>query len=257
MKVIYTTKNHTFSDCDPNTIIIVDANKQPYSLQYILTTETIWQSYISIDDIEQCINALPNDKNTSPPKDQQMILHHVLLQHNRIIAQRAQHYKLNLLHFLAHIPGDIHRPLSEIIRKCPEAASAIDIFGKTPIHYAITNQSIHQLNQDCYNLLLSSSPNIVVHRAIQAEMEWRHLFPLIKAKIHSLTEEDDETKLLPFMIVAEKCGRQIYELGNIYELLLMKPDALKEYAALYVSKGDGMKNGDIMNGERKRRRIVS
>ena len=86
------------------------------------------------------------------------------------------------------------------------------------------------MNQDCYNLLLTHSPPTVIHEAIRAGLDWNHLYPIVKVKVNALTMEDKEkTNLLPFMMVAEQGSRDIYGLSVVYEMLCMKPEALKEY----------------------------
>lgn len=140
------------------------------------------------------------------------------------ITQQAKISTLTLLHLLVYFPGDIYEPLSDLLNKCPIAASAVDDTGKTPLHHAIISTN-HNMDRRCYDLLLQRSPNKVVHAAIRSKSPWYDVIELVKAKINGLRETDEESGLLPFMMTAD-AG---YDLTDVYELLCLQPDVLKIY----------------------------
>jgi len=89
---------------------------------------------------------------------------------------------LNLLHLIVYFPGDIYETLSTLLTSCPEAITAVDNNGKTPMHHVITS------TRHC--------PDTVVHQAIRSGgLCWDDLHELVKAKIDALTLDDVESGL--------------------------------------------------------------
>ena len=128
----------------------------------------------------------------------------------------------------------MHEAISSLVTIYPQATTSIDIDGMTPLHHAVINLPKKKTNQECYDLVLEQSPPTVVHRAIEAGMDWECLCPIAMAKTDALTMEDEESGLVPFMLAAEKCGNgndddMSGSLSMAYELLCLQPDVLKEY----------------------------
>ena len=123
---------------------------------------------ITLHDILQCIHHLPNDIDI-PPHQQLHTLHHTLQQRFPLIAQRAQQSLLNLLHLLVYFPGgddDIYLLLLTLLTKCPQAMTAVDSSGRTPLHHVMTSTR-HIMDDNSYELLLDHCPDTVVHLAIR------------------------------------------------------------------------------------------
>ena len=104
--------------------------------------------------------------------------------------------------------NDTHEAISSLLTKCPQATTSIDIDGMTPLHHAIINLPKKKISQECHELLLAQSPPTVVHRAIEAGMDWEYLHPIVMAKLNALTLEDEKSSLVPFMLAAEKCNNE-------------------------------------------------
>jgi len=164
---------------------------------------------ITLRHLQQCIDHLPptvDNEDNIPPKN----IHDTLAQTYPTISTRLQHWGMNLLHLIAYLPqvrsNDMHEVVSSIVTKCPQATtSAIDIDGMTPLHHAIINLPQKKICQECHDSLLTRSPLIVVHRAIEAGMGWENLRPIVMAKLNALTMENEESSLVPFMLAAERC----------------------------------------------------
>lgn len=225
MKVAYAPsrviqkESRTFHNCASSFILLTDDQGLLYENQPSLT----------LYDIQQCLKDLPND---IPASKQMHALHQVLSQRYPTIAEKAKQSGLSLLHLLIYFPGDIYQPLSELLNKCPHATTAVDNTGRTPLHHVITSTR-HNMNAKCYDLLLPTSPNQVVHYAIRSKSPWHEVIDVVKAKVNGLRVEEEGTGLLPFMIVAEDCNNQegaMLGLTKVYELLSMQPDALKSFS---------------------------
>merc|ERR1712165_381284 len=134
----------------------------------------------------------------------------------------------------------MHEVISSLLTKCPQATTSIDIDGMTPLHHAAINLSKKQISQECHDLLLARSPPIFVHRAIKAGMDWEYLDPIVMTKLDALTMEDEESGLVPFMLVAEKCSNEdvgmLRSLSVVYGLLCLQPDVLKDYDESNMAK---------------------
>lgn len=105
-----------------------------------------------------------------------------------------------------------------------------------PLHHAAIKLSRGIIGQEYYELLLTRSSDTVVHRVIQAGLDWCHLRFIAEAKDNAFTVEDEESGLVPFMLVAEKyidddhdVGASFGSLTMLYELLCLSPGALKKY----------------------------
>jgi len=187
---------------------------------------------ITLNGIHQCLNDITND--AIPPSQQLNVLHQALQLRYPAIAARTQLSNMNLLHLLVYIPGNIYSALSTLLKKCPQAASAIDSTGKTALHHTFASTK-QNMDQQCFDLLLQHSPEIVGYYAIQSKSLWHEVKPVVEAKITCLkTMKDEESGLLPFMMMAVQ--RDIDELSSngqltgVYELLCMQPDVLKSYS---------------------------
>merc|ERR1711904_640891 len=105
-------------------------------------------------------------------------------------------------------------------------------YGKTPLYHVLMSTR-HNMDQDCFDLLLSQYPVTVVHCAIRdGLLDWDDMQEMVRTKINSLTVEDDDSGLLPFMMAGEKCSYESEDLSGlslVYELLSMKPDVMNEY----------------------------
>ena len=156
------------------------------------------------------------------------------------IATRLQYWGLNVLHLIAYLPKELfndttmNEAISTIVTKCPQASRSVDMDGMTPLHHATINLSKNKTSQECHDVLLARSSPIVVHKAIEAGMGWEYLYPIVMTKLNALTMEDDESGLVPFMLAAMKCNDNhvdgvLGSLSVVYELLCLKPDAMKEY----------------------------
>ena len=231
-KVLYvpseTIQNHTFKDCDSNIIILTD-NATDDIVEYE------GHPTISLGNIQQCIHHLSNEDITFQ-NNHVDTLHHILRQKCPDITQRLEIYGLNLLHLIVYYPGnDIYQPLLNLLEKCPKAAIAIDRQGKTPLHHAvIAFKRYSNINKRCHDLLLDRSPNTVIHRAIQAGLDWHYLHPIVKIKIHSLAFADEESGMLPFMLAAGPTPNNyiqgvdgLLSLNLVYKLLSLNPSVLK------------------------------
>merc|ERR1712038_1966783 len=128
----------------------------------------------------------------------------------------------------------MHKAISSLLTKWPQAITSIDIDGMTPLHHAAINLHKKKTSQVCHDLLLARSPPIVVHRAIKAGMDWEYLRPIAMAKTNALTLEDEESGLVPFMLAAKRYKGDdndgaLGSLSMAYELLCLQPDVMKDY----------------------------
>ena len=127
----------------------------------------------------------------------------------------------------------------------------------TPLHHAAINLSQKRISQECYDLLLTLSPPIVVHQAIEAGMDWEYLCPIVKAKTNSLILEDEESGLVPFMLAAEKCNADnddvLGSLSMAYELLCLQPDVMKAYDESNMMKRSLDGDGDSYSDQDRKR----
>merc|ERR1712038_726581 len=122
----------------------------------------------------------------------------------------------------------------------PQAIASVDMHGMTPLHHSTIHLLTHgkTTSQECHDLLLTQSPSIVVHKAIEAGMDWNQLRPIIISKLHALTVED-ENGLVPFMVAAtSRCNPDnddvvddliLGQLTMTYELLCLMPHVMKAY----------------------------
>ena len=156
------------------------------------------------------------------------------------IATRLQYWGLNVLHLIAYLPKELfndttmNEAISTILTKCPQASRSVDMDGMTPLHHATINLSQNKTSQECHDVLLARSSPIVVHKAIEAGMDWEYLHPIVMAKLNALTMEDEESGLVPFMLAAMKCNNDhadgvLGSLSMVYELLCLGPDVIKEF----------------------------
>ena len=242
LSVIYTSSQDlqqntvTFKDFSNNVIIVSD-NDIPNGFEFEE------HPVITLQHIQQCLDQLPrtdNEDNISPNN-----IHDILVQIHPTIATRLQYWGLNVLHLIAYLPKELsnnmHEVVSSIVSKCPQATTSVDIDGMTPLHHAAINLPQKKTSQDCHDVLLARSSPIVVHKAIEAGMGWEYLYPIVMAKTDALTMEDAESGLIPFMIAAMKCNDNhvdgvLGSLSVVYELLCLKPDAMKEYDVSIMMK---------------------
>jgi len=152
-----------------------------------------------------------------------------------------QHWGMNILHLITYLPQEVfsnnmYEAVSSLLTKFPQATTSVDIDGMTPLHHAAINLSRKRISQECHDLLLTRSAPIVVHRAIEAGLDWKYLHPIVMAKLDALTLEDEESGLVPFMLAAKKCNDDDDNddgasglLSMVYKLLCLRPDVLKEY----------------------------
>merc|ERR1712038_1765436 len=91
---------------------------------------------------------------------------------------------------------------------------------------------------------------VAVHLAIhslRSGAPWHEVYDIVKAKVNGLGVEDEESGLMPFMMVAataledtgegeseEEEGREsdVLRLTLVYEMLCMKPDVMNEYISI-------------------------
>ena len=97
---------------------------------------------------------------------------------------------LTILHMIVYFPGDydhaIYESLSILLLKFPTVVTAVDKYGKTPLHHAVVaSQQHNSMSKDCFDQLQAASPNTVVHQAIRAKINWHHLHQLVKGKINT------------------------------------------------------------------------
>merc|ERR1712038_39233 len=101
---------------------------------------------------------------------------------------------------------------------------------------------------------------VAVHLAIhslRAGAPWHEVYDIVKAMVNGLGVEDEESGLMPFMMVAavedtdegeseEEKGREsdVLRLTMVYEMLCMKPDVMNEYISIV-----GQFNGNHMVGD--------
>jgi len=262
-KVICTTlddiqkKRVTLKDFDPNSIILItEQDTNPLSKvasaalidnQWNVIREIEGHPVFTLQYIRECMYQLLCTDDTIPTIDNNTtgtntIEYNFLSQQHPILARRMQHWGLNLLHLITYFPESerdndtTYQVTSSLLTKFPQAATAVDIHGRTPLHHAVMNQSFQRNMGQWYDLLLHRSPPSIVHQFIEAGMCWYHLRPIVLAKITSnvLTIENDNSGLLPFMSVAERCNAHhvdgtLGSLSMVYELLCMKPEVLKDY----------------------------
>ena len=239
--VIYTpsgdllNNNVTFRDFNQNIIILTD-NDIPNA--FMFEDKPVF----TIQDLQQFLDAISTNKF-----EDEDAIHHYLSQTQPSLHRRLKYWKMNLLHLITYFPknnGDTREILSSLLDKYPnQATTSDDIHGMTPLYRAVLNLYRGKFDQECYDLLLSCSPPTVVHQAIQAGISWKHLRPIVMAKINALTMEDKESRLVPFMIAAERCyyehnanGSRLVSLSMVYELLCLKPDSIKEYDVMSMAK---------------------
>ena len=85
--------------------------------------------------------------------------------------------------------------------------------------------------------MASRTPDEVVPLAIRSGAPWHEVYDIVKAKVNGLGIEDEESGLMPFMMVAADAdgdgvpGRDMTLccLTLVYEMLCMKPDVMNEY----------------------------
>ena len=214
-----------FPECNPNLILLSDGTGNENDDQDLDIPS------ICLNNVEECIDVLPEEVADLPANEQLLFLQLIVTYRLPHIAERTSESKLSLLHILIYFPGDIYEPLSHLLEKCPHATTAIDNNGKTPLHHVITSTR-HNMEKRCYDLLVQASPDTVVHEAARARIDSVDDMKLIaRLKINSLAIQEEESRLLPFMIAAQVCeeDNDVCGLSNVYELLSMMPQVLKEY----------------------------
>ena len=221
-------------------------------------------------NIKKCIDRLP--QNVSPKEQMNSVRR---LFNNKALCitpemgrahfvidiyKQAKESKLNLLHYIVFFPGSkIYNPLLNLLKKCPQGAAAVDSYGRTPLHHAIETTR-YNMDKKSFDLLVTHSPDTVVHQAVDAKIGWDDLEEMAQVKSNALSIGHDESGLLPFMMVAEKYRYKegLLRLNMIYGLLRFKPDVMTEYVS-YTSIYKRMP-ADCVNTSRderkmKRRRI--
>ena len=129
---------------------------------------------------------------------------------------------------------DMYQSLLTLLTKCPQAMTAVDSSGRTPLHHAMTSTR-QIMDSKCYEMLLDHCPDRVAHLAIrsviQSSWRWDDVRDMVYAKMDALSVEDVESGLLPFMMVAEGCDdvEDLIQLSMVYELLCLNPGVLKYY----------------------------
>ena len=104
----------------------------------------------------------------------------------------------------------------------------------------------------CYDLLASRTPDgVAVRLAIRSGAPWHEVYDIVKAKVNGLGVEDEESGLMPFMMVTAASAVENDDYGDesssseeedgtrrdivmssltlVYEMLCMKPDVMNMY----------------------------
>lgn len=120
----------------------------------------------------------------------------------------------------------MYEQLSHLLEKFPSLAEVVDDRGKTPLHHMIASMHPDSIDKKCLTLLTKKSSPKIVHHAILSEAPWHEVMEVVKAKPDGLMMEDNNSGLIPFMMVAQDVR---YDLNEVYELLSLLPDVLKVY----------------------------
>jgi len=208
--VVYTTsdelQNNTvsFKDFDSNVIILTDNNIPD---GFLFEEKPVF----TLQNIQQCLDQVNTD-NAIPANEKEDAINNILSEKYPALLERMQHWEMNLLHLIVSFPenshGDLHKVLSSLLDKYlpQEATASVDMYGETPLEYSVYNlMKQRKISQKSHDLLLARSSPLVIHRAIEAGMEWCHLLPIVEAKVKGLAMADEETGLLPFMLAAKEC----------------------------------------------------
>jgi len=238
-----------------------DVNGDYTSTSTITTTRNTTNTTTTAMATIRTITATTTTTIRTRQQQQLQALHQVLNDYNPDIAQKAQQSGLNILHLLVYFPGDILQPLTMLLDKCPLVTTTVDSTGRTPFHHTITST---QQNMDCacYDLLASRTPDKVVHLAIRSRAPWHEVHDIMEAKVNGLDVVDEESGLMPFMMIAvedeteEDEGSDVtFGLTAVYELLCMKPDVIKEYVDVGSACGTNDMETCVAKIVTKRRRL--
>ena len=133
---------------------------------------------------------------------------------------------MNILHALCHFPSScpgVLDTVDQLLHKCPEATQFIDSDGRTALHHIFAFNS--KRDARVVERLVEYCNENILHIALRSKScSLDVIKDIALAKIDSLSAVDEDTGLVPFMFAG-----LVQNLSVVYNLLLLKPDILKNY----------------------------
>ena len=197
---------------DNHLIILADENQSQHN--------EIWEPVMILHDIHYaCLYGLEKKLN------QMKELYNCFHKFFPIPASFADTVGMNLLHILVHFPctsPNILKIMTELLEKCPTAATSMDCDGRTPLHHLLEFNS--RRNNKMSSLLLKYSDETIIHKALKSKYPtWDVIMEIVYGNGNLISAIDESSGLFPFMTAAVGDNSN---LSIVFELLQMKPDLL-------------------------------
>ena len=203
---------------DPQLILLLD------ELHSSSSTSTLDQPFITLRNIAQIVESMPNNLDDEEKKDHLCIA--------SMIPSCSQWSPkvngMNMLHILCHFPSSCNGVLDtvqQLLSKCPGASQLIDNDGRTALHHIFQFNS--KRDPQVVQILLADCNDYILLQALRSESCcWDVIEKIANKKINSLSAADTETGLVPFMFasIVKKDNLTV-----VFKLLLLKPDILLQW----------------------------
>ena len=203
---------------DPQLILLLD------ELHSSSSTSTLDQPFITLRNIAQIVESMPNNLDDEEKKDHLCIA--------SMIPSCSQWSPkvngMNMLHILCHFPSSCNGVLDtvqQLLSKCPGASQLIDNDGRTALHHIFEFNS--KRDPQVVQILLADCNDYILLQALRSESCcWDVIEKIANKKINSLSAADTETGLVPFMFasIVKKDNLTV-----VFKLLLLKPDILLQW----------------------------
>ena len=203
---------------DPQLILLLD------QLHSSSSTSTLDQPFITLRNIAQIVESMPNNLDDEEKKDHLCIA--------SMIPSCSQWSPkvngMNMLLILCHFPSSCNGVLDtvqQLLSKCPGASQLIDNDGRTALHHIFEFNS--KRDPQVVQILLADCNDYILLQALRSESCcWDVIEKIANKKINSLSAADTETGLVPFMFasIVKKDNLTV-----VFKLLLLKPDILLQW----------------------------
>ena len=203
---------------DPQLILLLD------ELHSSSSTSTLDQPFITLRNIAQIVESMPNNLDDEEKKDHLCIASMIPCCSQWLPKVNG----MNMLHILCHFPSSCNGVLDtvqQLLSKCPGASQLIDNDGRTALHHIFEFNS--KRDPQVVQILLADCNDYILLQALRSESCcWDVIEKIANKKINSLSAADTETGLVPFMFasIVKKDNLTV-----VFKLLLLKPDILLQW----------------------------
>ena len=213
----YIRQNHRMIwKFDPQLILLLN---QPHCRTPRLIAD---QPFITLNSISQTVECIPNNLDDEETKDHLSIASIITCQSKWSPKVNG----MNILHALCHFPSSCPGVLDtvhQLLQKCPEATQFIDNDGRTALHHIFAFNS--KRDARVVERLVEYCNENILHMALRSKScSLDVIKDIALAKIDSLSAVYEDTGLVTFMFAGLE-----QNLSVVYNLLLLKPDILKNY----------------------------